>query len=96
MADSLTLHLILYGDFRDAKMADWVARHAAKLDLRGWVRAHSHRRIDLLISGNRVLVEAMEVACSLGPITARVVTIERREVTPPAGIYRQPGQFVTY
>ncbi len=96
MEDSLTLQLTLHGDFRDANMADWVARHAAKLDLRGWVRSHSHRRIDILISGNRVLVEAMEVACSLGPITAQVVTIERREVTPPTSIYRQPGQFVTY
>jgi acylphosphatase len=94
--DLLTLELVIDGSFCDDAMADWVVRRARLLNLSGWVRRLTQNRIQLQASGERVLVEALEVACSLGPIDAQVDTVSRREIATPDTFYRQPRQFVRY
>lgn len=96
MSTTLTLKLGINGDFPDNTMVDWVIRRARLLDLSGWIEFQNTTRIELQASGDRVLVEALEVACSLGPVNAQVHSITQREIPTPESFYRQRQQFVRY
>ncbi len=76
-------------------MVCWIIRRASLLDLSGWVK-YVDRRIEIEASGERVLVEALEVACSLGPIEAQIDTIHSDEIPTTDTLYRQPRQFIRY
>ncbi len=93
---SITLKLGIYGSFPDNTMVDWVVHRARLLDLSGWIEFQNTTRIELLASGDRVLVEALEVACSLGPVDAHVHSITHSEIPTPASFYRQRRQFIRY
>lgn len=54
----------------------FVADRARWLDLRGWVQALDHSRVELVAAGPEALVGALEMACTLGPLDALVETIE--------------------
>lgn len=96
MHDALTLKLKIEGTFPDDTFIDWIIARATVLDLAGWVNYQNATRIELQASGERVLVEALEVACSLGPVNAQVDSITRREFATPAMFYRQQRRFIRY
>ena len=96
MPDSITLNLTINGEFPDTSMADWIIHRAALLDLAGGIRFQNTTCIKLTVSGEPVLVEAFQVACSLGHFDALVYSITRNEVTTPEGFYRQRRQFIRY
>lgn len=78
MQRNLTLYLTIEGQFSSGSFPDWICHRARVLDLSGWVRSQGDGLIDILVSGDQVLVEALEVACSLGPGD---VLVDRIEVT---------------
>jgi len=96
MREYTSKNLRLHGVFRSDSFVDWIIRRATRLSLRGWVRMHSESLIELTVSGDPVLVDAMEVACSLGPIDAQVDSVDSTITQTPTGVYRQPPQFVRY
>ena len=54
----------------------WISHRAKILDLKGWVARKTPSQIDVLLAGPEPLIEAMEVACSLGPGDVLVEQIE--------------------
>jgi len=86
------------GYFAADDFADWIIHRATRLSLGGWVRVHDDTLIEVYVSGDRVLVEAMEVACSLGPVEARVDSIESKDIAVSRSelLSRHPGQFNRY
>ncbi len=96
MDSSNTVAWLIKGQFHSDNFALWITERANKLDLTGWVQAHSNQLIELVVSGDQILIDAMEVACSLGPIDARVDTIEAQSVKVAQIFDRQPAQFVRY
>ncbi len=79
----------LTGQLGDAAFLDWICHRARLLDLRGWVAAEDAGCVRLLVTGPEPLIDAMEMACSLGPVTVDVMRIERQERTVTA----QPNGF---
>lgn len=73
-----TFYLTLLGRFDNGSFPDWICHRAGLLNLSGWVKAQGDARVDVLVSGDADLVEAFEVACSLGPADIMVDRIDRK------------------
>lgn len=69
----------LRGQLSGAGFTDWICHRARLLDLRGWVRSEGPEAVTIMVAGPEALVDAMEMACSLGPINVWVDRIERQE-----------------
>ena len=68
----------LVGAFRDTSFPDWICHRAQLLDLDGWVTAPTVDEICVVVAGPQALIDAMEMACSLGPMDVRVDRIKVR------------------
>lgn len=71
--------LIFTGDVSAPDFLDWIVHRARRLGLRGWVRTGdtAAASVEVLVAGAPDLIDAMEVGCSLGPISVLVDTVER-------------------
>ena len=78
----------LGGVFNPEKFADWICHRARLLDLAGSVHALGNTQICILVQGPQPIIDAMEMACSLGPMDANV---QRIEVHPTAINHRLNG-----
>ena len=78
----------LGGVFNPEKFAYWICHRARLLDLAGSVHALGNTQICILVQGPQPLIDAMEMACSLGPMDANV---QRIEVHPTAINHRLNG-----
>jgi len=96
MPDIVTQTFLIKGYFPDSSFPDWIIRRATLLDISGWVKSHSPRLIEIYASGNPILLDAMEVACSLGPIDARVSSIDIKQEHTPENHCRQTARFIRY
>lgn len=54
---------------------------ARRLSLRGWIESHEAGSVTVAAEGPEALVDAFEIACSLGPIEANVESWTRSERT---------------
>jgi acylphosphatase len=68
----------ILGDVGSPAFPPWITRHFARLGLHGEVVSQSAHRVDLALSGPEALLDAMALACSLGPREVWVESIERR------------------
>ena len=57
---------------------------------------HSNQHIEIMAHGERILVEALEVSCSLGPIEAKVHSIRTQNINSMSAHTRQNVKFVEY
>lgn len=96
MSEVITKTLLLNGYFPNDTFPDWIIGRATLLSLSGWVRADGEHLVEIFVSGDPILIDAMEVACSLGPIDAQVDSIDERQEKTPEMDYRQSAQFVRY
>lgn len=70
--------LTFHGDVGAADFPEWIAHRANRLGLTGWVRADAGgERVEVMVSGPADLIDAMELGCSLGPISVWVEQIDR-------------------
>ncbi len=67
----------IFGDVGAPVFALWIARHARRLGLRGMILRHDPTRLDLSVTGQPDLLDAMALGCSLGPQEVLVDRIER-------------------
>ena len=74
--EKISLKLKITGLFEEAIFQDWILHRAKVLGLDVQIRLSSLTEIQCLVSGNPILVEALEIACSLGPINSTVENIE--------------------
>ena len=80
--------LRLTGDLAADSLTPWILRRAQRLSLSGWVRREDAGALTIAVSGPAALIDAMEAACSLGPIDVMVEGIERAPfhfAVPPIG-----------
>ena len=96
MRDTITRTLLIEGEFASDNFLNWICSRAGRLSLGGQGQAQGDGRIVMTISGDPILVDAMEVACSLGPATARVDTIKTRDEHDHGTNPRQAFQIVTH
>ncbi len=73
---TISARMIIKGDFDPATFAAWITHRANLLSLGGWVRPESEQLIVVVVTGDKILVDAFEVACSLGPVSAHVKSID--------------------
>ena len=64
------------GLFDEETIREWILHRAAILNLDVEICTLTSKNIDLLVTGNIILVEALEIACSLGPTNSNVERIE--------------------
>jgi len=71
--------LVFTGDVSAPDFPDWIIHRARRLGLRGWVRPGQSdvATVEVLVAGEPDLIDAMEVGCSLGPMSVIVDTVER-------------------
>lgn len=79
----VTEHVALCGQVGDAVFLVWIRRHAAKLGLGLGFLGQSPARVEMIISGPPDLVDAMALACSLGPQEVWVDQMDRRRASDP-------------
>lgn len=68
----------LIGVFKPDTFSDWICHRARLLDLMGSVSTVGLNDLRVVVQGPQALVDAMEIACSLGPMDADVQRIEMR------------------
>lgn len=77
MSDDISQIIRISGDVGAPVFAVWIARHARRLGLRGAILRHGVDRLDLALTGQPELLDAMALGCSLGPREVWVDQIER-------------------
>lgn len=77
MAVTETARLAFIGQFVPLSFRDFIDRRAARLDLAVVVTTAETNRVAVEISGQPDLIDAFEMACSLGPLDCLVLDIER-------------------
>jgi acylphosphatase len=78
VAQEISVYLCIEGTVAADSYLDWIVERANRLSLRGDVRRISAKRIDVNVRGPEPLVDAMELAVSLGPAEILVDRIERK------------------
>ena len=73
----VTEKIVIHGSLASDDIVDWIIHRARRLGLRGSILHASDHTIEALVSGPVDLIDAMEVGCSLGPISVQVEAIER-------------------
>jgi acylphosphatase len=73
--------LRLSGSLTGEGFTAWICHRARLLNLSGWVVQHDAGDVTILVCGPAAMIDAMEVACSLGPLNVWVDRIESRPVT---------------
>lgn len=69
--------LTIHGRLGAADFPDWIVHRARRLGLGGRIVSIGERTVETLVAGPADLVDAMEVGCSLGPISVQVERIDR-------------------
>jgi acylphosphatase len=69
--------LVFLGRFRPESFREFVRHRAERLSLRASLRAVSTGRIEVSVAGAAELIDAFELACSLGPIDCLVLDYHR-------------------
>ena len=70
--------LTFHGNVGAEDFPSWIAHRADRLGLNGWVKPDATGdTIEVMVSGPADLIDAMELGCSLGPISVWVESIDR-------------------
>lgn len=69
--------LVMGGDLASQSLLPWICHRARLLSLKGSVRRDSDTAVSLWLSGPEPLIDAMEVACLLGPADVLVEDMSR-------------------
>lgn len=76
MQQLITQHMKMVGQFQEDSFRNWVMHRAKILDLDVKIKTANSSLVELSASGHPILVEALEIACSLGPLESTVESIQ--------------------
>ena len=76
----VTKQIKINGSFDDIAFRDWIMHRSAVLGLDISSLIHGQSSITFSASGHSVLIDAMEIACSLGPLEAIVEQIHTSDL----------------
>ena len=85
--------LTIRGDLSSPDFPDWIIHRARRLGLKGGITEVGDQAISLVIAGPAELVDAMEVGCSLGPMSVQVEAIERAAID--VGVTDAPFGYIS-
>jgi acylphosphatase len=85
--------LTIHGRLAAPDFPDWIVHRARRLGLCGGLVRIADDAVEVLVAGPADLVDAMEVGCSLGPISVEVDRIDRAPAD--AGIVRDPFAYIS-
>ncbi len=68
------------GNFDTVTMRDWISHRSAVLGLQISISSLEKNSISFCATGHMILLDAMEIACSLGPSDAMVDHIQSTEL----------------
>ncbi|WP_238366029.1 hypothetical protein [Mesobacterium pallidum] len=74
--------MILTGRLDGADVAGWILHRARRLSLSGRLTEVTESRVTLTVKGPAPLLDALHVACLLGPAQVQVEGIERVALSP--------------
>jgi acylphosphatase len=69
--------LVFLGRFQPESFREFVRHRAERLSLRAGIQLASIARVEVSVAGAEELIDAFELACSLGPIDCLVVDYHR-------------------
>lgn len=75
----IATELRLEGKLGSNTFGAWICHRAALLDLKGWVSAEGPEAMCIVVAGPPALIDAMEMACSLGPMDVTVKNVARQD-----------------
>ena len=75
-----TKQIKITSSFNDIAFRDWIMHRSAVLGLDISSLTHEQSSITFSLSGHSVLLDAMEIACSLGPLEAMVEQIHTNDL----------------
>jgi hypothetical protein len=81
MKDATTF--VFVGRFEPGSFLEFVHHRARRLALRAGIGAIAPERIEVSVSGETELIDAFELACSLGPIDCLVFDTFRTQRSEP-------------
>ena len=79
----VTEHMALGGQVGSAVFPVWIARHAGRLGLRMRFLGQSAALVEMVVTGPPELLDALALACSLGPQEVWVDQVDRRRANDP-------------
>ncbi len=71
--------IVLSGTLFRETLPDWVEHRALKLGLSGWVKWDAAGQLEITVIGHDDLIDALEIACSLGPYDSRIEATRREK-----------------
>jgi acylphosphatase len=86
MRNLAAARLTISGTLDAPRFLDWIAHRAALLALSGWACETDAGTLEIRVAGPAPLIDAMEVACSLGPTTCLVDAVRRDALAPDDAI----------
>lgn len=86
---SITKRLLISGTVQGVGYRAWMARTAPQYQLSGWVRNLRDGRVEAMLRGEAVEIDAMVQACYRGPGQALVarLLVEDCDASLPSGFY---------
>ena len=76
----VTKNFEIRGNFDEIALRDWIVHRSTVLGLDISVHSLARNAISFCATGHMVLLDAMEIACSLGPSDAMVDNIQSTEL----------------
>jgi D-alanine-D-alanine ligase-like ATP-grasp enzyme/L-alanine-DL-glutamate epimerase-like enolase superfamily enzyme/acylphosphatase len=81
-ADELTVQLIIRGKVTGIGFRQWLAKHANRMEARGWVRNLNNRTLEAIIHGPTERVTPLIASCILGPPGAMPTSYQSTVLSP--------------
>lgn len=75
MPQVTTQNFTMIGDFEEVNFQKWIQHRADILDVDLEVKSASSSLMEISASGHPILIDAFEIACSLGPLESTVDSI---------------------
>ncbi len=70
------MRLLIFGRVQGVGYRAWAAHNSIKRELYGWVRNLKDGSVEMVISGEEILVKSMIDACRDGPLGSHVTNLE--------------------
>lgn len=85
-------HVLVRGRVQGVGYRVFVEHHARLRNLAGWVRNRRDGSVEAVFGGDESVVADMIAACRIGPLSARVGTVDQRDGADSDLAGRLPGQ----
>ncbi len=84
-------HVVVHGQVQGVSFRAFVEHHARQRDLNGWVRNRKDGTVEAVFIGLQKSVDGMIAASKVGPVSARVDSIDQREAADDEVALGRPG-----